>query len=282
MAVWLKLAGQAMQAEGALLPREEAQALLDMQALWERTRQQVQAVHEAARKEAAQALQEARAQGFEAGRTQALQAWHVQALQLQQHQQRIHASQRQRLAALVAQAVAQVLQQDHYPAFFAQALQHLDALAEQAHTLKVTVHPDDLATAQAALSGRETGRMEGPVLKWESSARLARGSCICESELGLIDASLSAQLSALQAAAQAALSDLPGSEACDTAAAAALPAAAPAGPLDDSRDPPGNGAGQYSGEDEDEDEDPDFSDEEDYDPDEAEDEPFGLRGRHHG
>lgn len=209
MAVWLRLGTQALQVEGALLPREDAQELLQMQALWAQTRQQLQALQDQARRDAAQVLEAARAQGLEAGHAQALQEWHLQTVQLHAQQQSLHAREREGLAALVAQAVAQVLLRDEAAAFFAQALRHLDTLAEQSRWLKVRVHPDDLATAQAALGVLGQHWKAGTTLKWETDARLAPGSCICESELGLIDASLQPQLAALRAAALAALGGAP-------------------------------------------------------------------------
>jgi type III secretion protein L len=208
MAVWLKLGEQALRVEGALLPREEAQALLDMEALWVQTHQEVQAHFGQARRETEQQALQAQQQGYEAGRAQALQEWHALAAQQRAQQQRLHEGLRERLAGMVAQATAQILQQDQADAFFAQALRNLDLLAEQSRALKVTVHPDDLPAAQAALGDQASRWKDGTILKWECAPGLATGTCLCESELGLIDASLQPQLVALQAAAQAAISSM--------------------------------------------------------------------------
>jgi type III secretion protein L len=72
----------------------------------------------------------------------------------------------------------------------------------------VAVHPDDLDDARTAFNGlasrwRELGR---PLpLTVVADRRLARGSCLCESDLGLIDASVSTQLRTMRAAISRAL-----------------------------------------------------------------------------
>ncbi|WP_206956685.1 type III secretion system stator protein SctL [Trinickia acidisoli] len=146
--------------------------------------------------------------GYEAGTTQAIGDWHARVAEHAADQRDMHALLRERLAELVVVAVEQIVRSEDTGALFARSTTALDRIAEGCSYLKVRVHPDDYEAAarefgRFADERRERGRM-APVSVIVDRA-LAPGACICESDLGTVDASLSTQLAAIRAAVERAL-----------------------------------------------------------------------------
>lgn len=72
-------------------------------------------------------------------------------------------------------------------------------LAGEARELVVRVHPDDLAALERGRP-RVLERSRAMQVAFRADERVARGGCIVESELGLVDARLSTQLDAIERA----------------------------------------------------------------------------------
>jgi hypothetical protein len=84
---------------------------------------------------------------------------------------------------------------------FARAVTAVERLVEGADYLKVRVHPDDYEVAQREFKLASAGWNKGGravVLSVSPDRTLAPGSCLCESDLGIVDASLDVQLNAVR------------------------------------------------------------------------------------
>jgi type III secretion protein L len=66
--------------------------------------------------------------------------------------------------------------------------------------LTLRVSPDDAEAAREGLAGVAELQTLGTTVEVQVDASLAPGSCIFESDMGVVDASLSTQLDALRAA----------------------------------------------------------------------------------
>jgi len=158
--------------------------------------------------QAQQDYADAERRGYEAGTTQAIGDWHARVAQHASEQRDMHVLLRERLAELVVMAVEQIVRSEDTGALFARSTTALDRIAEGCGYLKVRVHPDEYESAAAefgrfADERRARGRM-APVTVI-ADRELAPGACICESDLGMVDASLATQLAAVRAAVERAL-----------------------------------------------------------------------------
>lgn len=198
-------------------------------ALLDEARAQADAVLAAAQAEASDLIDQAQMfyasayqTGYEGGWQEALTAWHERSLQMQTGMPSIGQRQRERLAQLVALAVEQIVFSADPVMLFRQAATHVEGIIADGSPLKVRVHPDDLASAAAAFDDisriwRDAGRSVR--LQVSGDAQLDRGACVCEADLGAIDASLPQQLEAINAALARAVQSLPGDEDDTTAQA---------------------------------------------------------------
>jgi type III secretion protein L len=73
-------------------------------------------------------------------------------------------------------------------------------LSGEARTLEVRVHPDDLAALERGRPRLVERCHAAQAATFRGDERVARGGCIVETELGIIDARLSTQLEALERA----------------------------------------------------------------------------------
>lgn len=158
--------------------------------------------------QAQQEYADAERRGYEAGTTQAIEDWHARVAQHASEQRDMHVLLRERLAELVVMAVEQIVRSEDTGALFARSTTALDRIAEGCSYLKVRVHPDEYESAalefgRFADERRARGRM-APVTVI-ADRELAPGACICESDLGMVDASLATQLAAVRAAVERAL-----------------------------------------------------------------------------
>lgn len=230
MAVWLRRATAGIPggiaAEGDVIRANSFAALVsldegfrrlqaDREAVIEQAIEEARAIVDAARaradevERAAQARHAAaRDDGYESGRAAALAEWFESAASAMQVQRRLHENMRERLADLVMRAAEQVIAAESSAALFARASTAVEAIVATATVLRVTVHPDDLEAAQAQfVSLSEQRRRAGRPLPLAVTAdrALERGSCVCETDVGRVDASLSTQLRALRLAVARAL-----------------------------------------------------------------------------
>jgi type III secretion protein L len=166
--------------------------------------EEAQALKDEARRERAEAEQ----RGYEAGKTQALSEWYARVAQQTSEQRAMHDMLRERMAELVVVAVEQIVRSEDRGALFARSATAIDRIAEGCTSLKVRVHPDDYEAAAREFGRftdemRRRGRM-APVTVMIDRA-LDRGACLCESDLGVVDASLATQLAAIREAVERAL-----------------------------------------------------------------------------
>jgi type III secretion protein L len=191
-------------------------------ALFDKARAQAEAILAAAREEAEGLIVQAQLaytsashMGYEAGWEKALADWHERSLRLQAEMPSIGQRQRDRLAQLVALAVEQIVSSADPVALFKQAAASVERIVADGSPLKVRVHPDDLAAAIAAFGEvsrewKEAGRAVR--LQVNPDAQLERGHCVCETDLGAVDASLPQQLAAISEALSRAVNSLPQDE----------------------------------------------------------------------
>jgi len=95
---------------------------------------------------------------------------------------------------------------------FAQAASTVERIVADGSPLKVRVHPDDLAAAtvefeRLAAVWRDGGRTVR--LYVSGDAQLERGGCLCETDIGAIDASVSLHIAAMRDAIARALNSVP-------------------------------------------------------------------------
>jgi type III secretion protein L len=180
--------------------QQQAQALLD------EARVQADALVE----QAAQRFEEAAAEGYDAGMRNALADWHQYVARkpdVDTARQRQH----DRLAELVALAVERLVAASDPTDLFRRAVATLEQIVADGSPLDVRVHPSDLRAANAAFgeaarSWREVGCAVR--LRVQADASLAPGACVCDSDLGSVDASLDLQLASLRTALARAVSSI--------------------------------------------------------------------------
>jgi len=184
------------QAQGeAILAQAHEQATQYMQQAQEQAQQLMQM--------AQAAIDDAMRRAHEEGQRAAAAEWHERHAQLLAHHAQVMASMHDRLAGVVAAAVERVIAAVPRAALFEHALKHVQALTRGAATLLVRVHPDDLEAASEALA-----RLRGSTalqVEVSADAMLQPGSCIFESEMGVLDAGLGVQLGAMRLALERAV-----------------------------------------------------------------------------
>lgn len=169
-------------------------------------RAQADALVEAARREHDSAY----ARGYDAGRAQAIADWHARAADSFEQERLVRDRMRERLAELVAAAVQQMVHTEDARGLFARAAQTIERVVAGASYLTVRVCDADYDAAREqfgllADAWRRQGRNVPVDVVVEP--RVARGTCVCESDFGTVDASLDTQLNAIRAALARALDD---------------------------------------------------------------------------
>ncbi|MFP6560939.1 type III secretion system stator protein SctL [Paraburkholderia sp. B3] len=196
---------------------------------------------EAARREREQAA----AEGYRHGEQTALADWIARVAQAGDARALMHARMRERLASVVQVAVEKIVAVQQRDLLFERALAEVDRIADGAAYLSVTVHPNDHAHAQAAFDRlavrwRELG--QAFPISVVADRRVEPGSCVAESDVGAIDASLETQLRAMRDAVARALKRA--AQASERTAISATAAATAAATPDERPDPdPGRDAG---------------------------------------
>jgi type III secretion protein L len=104
------------------------------------------------------------------------------------------------LAEIVVDAVALLARQIDREAFIAHALEILQTSLRDATWAQLRVHPSAVSATEAALSEFDTRTGLGKVARIVPDDSLSEDSCVLESELGTIDASLATQLEAIRGA----------------------------------------------------------------------------------
>ncbi|HTJ07726.1 MAG TPA: type III secretion system stator protein SctL [Caldimonas sp.] len=174
-------------------------------------RANAQALVEAAEARAAELIAQADQQyesaerdGYEAGLRAALTDWHERVAHGPDADGRtLDQRRRDRLAELVVLAVEQMIATSDPADVFRRAAATLEQIVADGSPLDVHVHPADLDAARRAFADIARGWRDAGCavrLRVHADAQLDPGSCVCESDLGTVDASLSLQLEAMRAA----------------------------------------------------------------------------------
>jgi type III secretion protein L len=222
MVIWLQgslaKAGPQMGLQEGVLRAADVQTLLSADAFRRELQGQQQALLDAAREEAAAIVDAARREaqqlhdgmaaqvdaavraGFDEGRQRNAREWHElqaqQALNKAQALRRMH----EKLAGIVTSAVERIVHTEQRDGLYQRALRNVQSLTRGATQLTLRVGPADLEAARQGVAEAREHAPEGVQLEVSVDAGLKAGSCIFESELGILDASLETQLDALRAA----------------------------------------------------------------------------------
>lgn len=162
--------------------------------------------------DAQQRFDAAYAEGEAAGLQHAMEDWHARSAALFVAERELFMKMRERFAALVVGALEQLVPTLDRASLFAQAAQQMDRLVDAGSALSVRVHPDDVAFARDAFDAcaQRWLALGRPVtVSTIADPALAPGACLCESDLGTLDASLDLQIAALRGALEQTLHELP-------------------------------------------------------------------------
>jgi type III secretion protein L len=216
--IWMKGSASQMGAEDGVLRAADVQKLLSLDALRQQLHDQQEALIGAARAQAeaivteaqreAQALREGTAAqveaavkaGFDEGRKRNAMEWHElqarQALNKSQALRLMH----EKLAVIVTSAVERIVHTEQRDALYQRALRNVQTLTRGATQLTLRVGPADFEAATRGVAEARQHAPDGIRLEVVVDPGLKPGSCIFESELGILDASLETQLDALRVA----------------------------------------------------------------------------------
>jgi type III secretion protein L len=173
----------------AQIDAEQAQARTQADAWLEDARQQRETAH-------AQGLDA----GYQQGLADAAQAWTHQVIDAATTTHESLRRQSDRLAHIVTLALERIIEQEDRTRLFERALRHVSRIVAELPMASLRVHPDELAAAKAAVATLSATSGEAPLIEVVADATLTPGSCVFESDQGVIDAGLSAQLAALRRA----------------------------------------------------------------------------------
>lgn len=181
-----------------------AQAQSQAAAIVEQARQQAQSQVQAGTQQALELVEQARASIEVSGREAREEAeregarrWHERHEELAARGAQMLADINERLAGVVVTAVERVIAAESRSALFERALKTVHSLMRGATAMTLRLHPDDQPAAQEALAAVQA---QGPGVELLPDATLQSGTCLFESELGVLDASLSVQLEGLRLA----------------------------------------------------------------------------------
>ncbi len=221
MVIWLRSAQEISESihgvgvEGGVIEREVFSKVLKLddgfkalEIARKSLNSELKALREQAKKEIDQAFEEAKKQGYATGRQAAVEEWQSRTIEMLSNARHIQSRMRWRLSELVARAVEHIVHTTDRRALFERAMTTLEHISDGASLLHVSVHPDEVAAAQKAFEGfSKEWSTRGQLIKVvvRAEAGLAPGGCVCESEFGMIDASLDVQLKAMRSALSRAL-----------------------------------------------------------------------------
>lgn len=223
MMIWLNDSTGSLGVEDGIVRAEDVQHLLTLQdcrrvlaeqqeQLLESARQQAEALLAQAQQQADTLLDTARREaehnarlGYEQGRRRAVQEWQARqigyAIDRGQALRALH----QKLAGIVTGAVERIVRTESREALYQRALDSVGGLTHGATSLALRVNPADYEEAHNALAALPEPP-HGVTLQVTADDSLQPGSCVFESDLGVLDASLHTQLHGLRTAMERAVS----------------------------------------------------------------------------
>jgi type III secretion protein L len=237
MKVWLRNprregegAGQGVGIADDVLRGEHVAALVDLDTAYREMSERCDAMLVAARDEAEAIVGDAHAhaaeltaraqadfdgaaqRGYDDGMRDALADWHARSIAAPTDARTPDERQRERLAELVALAVEQIVVSSDPALLFARAATTVERIVADGSPVRVRVHPADLTAATAAFDAAAAGwRSAGRAVRLHvrADAALASGACVCETDLGALDASLDLHLAAMRDALSRAVNSVP-------------------------------------------------------------------------
>jgi type III secretion protein L len=146
--------------------------------------------------------------GYRAGNERATADWIERIAAAGDAQAQLQQRMRERLAGVVTAAVEQIVRVEQRDTLFERAVSTVDRIVDGATYLQVAVHPTDhdhakLTFDRLAARWRDLG--QAFPLSVVADKRLEPGSCVCESDIGVVDASLDTQLRGMRSAVSRAL-----------------------------------------------------------------------------
>jgi type III secretion protein L len=143
-------------------------------------------------------VEQAKREGYEEGRHRNSIEWAER--QTRQTQSRAQALQNmhEKLAVIVTSAVERIVHTEQRDALYQRALRSVQTLTRGASQLTLRVGPADYEAAAKAVGELKGLAANGVQLEVAVDPALKNGSCIFESELGILDASLETQLAGLR------------------------------------------------------------------------------------
>lgn len=181
---------QVMQEAQSHLTKAKAKA----EAVLNEADQEVQAKHKRAAHDASAAAR----LGYAQGKELALSHWLAQAQERQKKVQLSYQSQREYLAQCVVEAVRHMVQSHAVCDFFSAALSSLDDVVEKDNAVVMHVHPEEESAAQEALGHARSRWSSAFSVRIEVDRALTPRSCRIETATEFVDASLDTQLRALR------------------------------------------------------------------------------------
>jgi len=169
--------------------------------------EQVDAAHAEAESRVAAALAEAKEagergyrEGLALGREEAAANWAASALRDGASTKHRLSRQTDRLSTIVALAVERIVEHEDRAALYRQALRTIHKLLKDAPMLTLRVSESERDSAQRAIDSVSLPGNDAPLVELVGDATLAPGSCVFESDMGVVDASLETQLAAVKRA----------------------------------------------------------------------------------
>jgi type III secretion protein L len=147
-------------------------------------------------------------QGVDQGQREGLQQWTARAIRGAAVAQQALEKQNARLGSIVSMAVERIVAQEDKEALYKRAIQQVNHLVKEVPLLTLRVSPGDHAAAQKAVDAAAEDGRSLPI-EVVADSTLALGSCVFESDQGVIDAGLRTQLAAIQRAVQRASRQVP-------------------------------------------------------------------------
>ncbi|MDH0868403.1 type III secretion system stator protein SctL [Mitsuaria sp. GD03876] len=200
-----------LRAPEATLLRHEAdvrrEAIARADALIAEAQDEAARIVAAARADAEALLQEAQGRieaacdaGRAEGERQAALAWHERQAGRAVDQAEAVRGLHERLAEVVTSAVERIVQTEGRAALYQRALRSVQALSRSATALTLKVSHADFDAARDGIAAVAELQAAGLAVEVVVDPALPAGSCLFESDMGVVDASLKTQLDALRAA----------------------------------------------------------------------------------
>lgn len=200
----LRAAEVAVLAEAASFRAEAAEraqaALAEAEAQAQQLVEQARAQAESIVADAHASIEAARETARQDGERSAALEWHERQAGHAVDTAKTLRGMHERLADVVTTAVERIVHSENRSALYQRALKSVQALSRSATALTLRVNASDADAAREGLAEVAELQAMGMTVEVLVDAALPVGSCIFESDMGVVDASLSTQLDALRAA----------------------------------------------------------------------------------